>query len=267
MRTIGLVILILSVISTAYLLFRTSAELTRIRLFSLLSIVVGALLFFADHVTSFKIWGLSAALHRADASVSRIEAIEDEMRQQKQRSDLIVKDLQKSREEARAAVADLRAASDFELLLSQASNDDRAAFDKLVAIWSDKHSPRAGIAGQAIQKIVLELDPLGKFRFELPYPWKKAGVDPAAAPFEKFVELYQNSPAAVRIGLLSSLLEQKRFPQRDLLQFVANVIRDDSSLNTAAFACRAMEQQARLQKSIVNAADYLAWWDENKARY
>ena len=234
---------------------------------------------------------LTAATERAVANAQQIEDIRDEVKHHKESIDLVVRDANNARRElvgvkeisdrakekadeieailqkAQEALHQLRTSTDFGLLITKASNDDREAFNKLIDIGKDKESPFRDLALQAIENIIQDVDPLVTVRLDVPLPWKKIGVDPATADFDKYRELYRTSLRLYKLPLLSELWQQERFPKRQRLEFLAEVIRSDSSLRVLHRACVLMDKEAHLGRNILRATDYLEWWETNKKNY
>jgi hypothetical protein len=181
----------------------------------------------------------------------------------KEKADEIETILQKAQD----ALQQLRASTDFGLLVAKASNDDREAFNKLVDIANNKKSPFADLAAQTIGNIVEDVNPLIMVRVDVPFPWNTIGVDQAKADFGKYRELFQRSPRLYKLPLLSELCQQERFPKRQRLEFLAEVIRSDSSLRVLHRACVLMNKEAHLDMNIRGAPAYLEWWEANKKNY
>ncbi len=55
--------------------------------------------------------------------------------------------------------------------------------------------------------------------------------------------------------------------KKEKLDFLASVIREDDSLRAVERACRLMDQEAKLNKNVLGAAEYIEWWGQNREHY
>jgi hypothetical protein len=199
-----------------------------------------------------------------EATKQRIEATETLERIK--RAEVTVTNLQNLVAEAREALSDLRSNANFNLLLTKANNDDRAAFDEIVDI-SRKPGSFQSLAVSAINRIVMDIDPMVSVRIDPNVPWDKYHIDLSKSSLQELLALYTSIPSLYRPRYLSDLWKQERFARGALLQMLYNVIQHESSLRALHRACVLMNQEAKINKNILGAHLYLLWWEQNKLRY
>jgi hypothetical protein len=108
-----------------------------------------------------------------------------------ERAEIAVTQLQNLITEAQAALSDLRSNADFNLLLTKANNDDRAAFDS-IAEFSQKPGPFHDLAVTTINRIVIEVDPLIFVRVDPEVPWNQLHIDPSKLSLQELQTLYKS---------------------------------------------------------------------------
>lgn len=146
----------------------------------------------------------------------------------------------------------------FYLLVQRASNDDRKAFDELLAVCNSAGHPFQNTAQQAVLTIVRSA------RLE---PTINLDAQVQNLSYAEFLRSYRNSHRSSRVPLLVSLWRSKKLSMKEKLDFLTTVIKDDDSLHAVEKACELMNEVAKLNKNIAGAHFYLSWWDKNKERY
>ena len=199
----------------------------------------------------------------ANAARRELAGVEQISKTAKEKADEIEGALKKAQE----GLAQLSEITDVGALVTKASNDDRQAFNKLVDFVQKKDPRFREIALRAVENIIQDVDPLVLLRLDPQFQWDKAGVDPSKADFAKYREVYQTSPRSYRLSILGTLWAQERFPKRQRLEFLAEVIRTDSSLRALHRACVLMNNEAHIDKNILGVGEYLQWWEANKQNY
>ncbi|HTL46559.1 MAG TPA: hypothetical protein VL688_00680 [Verrucomicrobiae bacterium] len=160
---------------------------------------------------------------------------------------------------ALTAVQDLEA---FELLVVQAKNDDRQAFERLLAVSRDRSHKFREIAGQAVAQIFLEADSRDRSARTAD------ALDPvkskAYLSFQDFKTSYEGVIPLLRPKMLSMFWDSTQFSEEQKLGFLASVIRSDKSLMALVRACTLMDKKAQLHRPFTAYDKYLEWWDSSK---
>lgn len=167
---------------------------------------------------------------------------------------------------AEASVDQLRNTVDFNLLLTKARNDDRQAFDQIVKLAEEK-GPFQKTAFDVAVQIAIEVNPLVSVRINPEVPWGNYAVDPKLDQMEKLLKIYPSIHSVVRPNYISQIWSQERFPKQRRMDFLYEVIKSDGSLRALDRACTLMNKEAKINKNILGAKEYLQWWQANRAKY
>jgi hypothetical protein len=97
-------------------------------------------------------------------------------------------------------------------------------------------------------------------------PWKPE-VNPKELGAKEFQNIYRNLAPFYRPAVLSALWESERTTKKEKLDFLAAVIRGDDTLRAVERACRLMDQEAKLNKNVLGATEYVEWWERNREHY
>jgi hypothetical protein len=165
--------------------------------------------------------------------------------------------------QATGGVERIKSTLDFSFLLAQASADDRKSFEELSKVAKDEDNQFHELALKAIIRIAGDLgSSLGSS-----VDWKRIGIDPATITFGDLKELFDTRPAFDKPGILAELWHQERFPKFDRLSFLYDVIKSTDSILVLNAACRAMNEECKINKNIIGYADYLKWWLDHAGEY
>lgn len=152
--------------------------------------------------------------------------------------------------------------ADFNLLLTRANNDDRAAFDRLWQIYQQGAEPNASIARQAVAKIATD----AQFNFEVKLD--KIRFDPASASIGDYAALLISGQRAdfivTAIGKLSA---QERFTKKERLQVLVDTIAKTNSVRVLHSACITLNNEAKIDKNVIAWPLYIEWWEKNRGNY
>jgi hypothetical protein len=167
-------------------------------------------------------------------------------------------------QQAGGAVETIRTTADFAFVLARAAADDRKAFDELLAIIMNQPSQQFyDLAIAASARIAGEFDTA----FESTVNWQKLGLDPKKLEFEEMKNLFESQPAFMKPAILTELAKQDRFSKYDRLTFLRDVIKSTTSISVLNAACKAMNQEAKIDKNIIGYQFYLDWWFDHIREY
>lgn len=294
---IALVVFLSIVIFTIYMAVKRRIDTKLTSIFLTFSIPIGIAISNYDLVKKFKWMGLDIETFEKGVTTLKEKALEEirtEVENHRGSINLLIRDADKARvdlnkieelskdaktkvdeigrvlEKANEAMSSTRSISEFSLNLIKASNDDRAAFDKLLDIYHASSNPLSKIAYNAILKIIddliIELDvDIVKHKIL----WDKTNIDPNTASLQIF-ELALNSEEVsffYKPELLESVWRQTRFKEGERLKFFFNIIKTTNSLRTLYRACATVENVANLEKNLINYTEYIEWWEKNKDLY
>lgn len=177
-----------------------------------------------------------------------------------------VDQLEKVLSESRIVLDEVKSTSDFALLLTKASNDDRDSFEALRKIADTKGDKFQQIAYQALVQIVTDIQNV--FEIQSSIDWQKEyNIDPAKASLADFVNVYPKALPVFQPKILQTIWEQERFSKTEKLEMLYAVIATTKSLKTLRTACKLMNEEAKLDRNIIAYKQYSIWWEENKKNY
>jgi hypothetical protein len=155
-------------------------------------------------------------------------------------------------------------ATQFNLLVTKAFNDNRSAFDELKNIAEGKGQFR-DLATNAIVTIADEFDT--SIRFPVKLNWEKINLRPESCSLEEYYRLFSVVHNRFKTDLVVTLWEQNRFDLSDRLEFLYSAIKNSESLRTLHKASMLMNKEAKLDLNIVAYENYLYWWESNRSEY
>ncbi len=163
--------------------------------------------------------------------------------------------------EGDAVLAKLRGLSDFMLLELRAKNDDRKAFESLLAVSRDRSHEYREIASQAVSQIFILVTSLN---VQDPTLGGSQETPPAAyLSLDQFKAAYAEAVSLNRPRLLSEFWTSKQFTEAQKEAFLIDVIRNDTSLRALAWACRLLDEKAKIYKPFTAYEKYLEWGAQN----
>ena len=154
----------------------------------------------------------------------------------------------------------------FNLLLTKARNDDREAFDQIVKL-AEKTGPFQKTASNVAVQIAIEVNPLVSVRIDPEVPWGNYHVDPKVDQMENLLKIYPSIHPVFRPSFISQIWSQERFPKQKRLDFLYEIIKSDGSLRALDRACTIMNKEAKINKYILGAKEYLEWWHTNRPKF
>ena len=172
--------------------------------------------------------------------------------------------LDKVTAEAIATLKTLKEEEEFRGLVMAAQNDDRASYDRLVEISTDKKSRFSAMAADAYRTLY-EAHSSGMYRSGFQGYWAQ-GVDPSKLSFVELQKIYQAAPAGIKPALLEYIWGRIDIPKADRMDFMIDVVKTDSSLTAVEYASRHFMQGAGLENKMnPMALDSLyEWWKKNQ---
>ncbi len=162
--------------------------------------------------------------------------------------------------EGDAVLLKLRGLSDFMLLELRAKNDDRKAFESLLALSRDRSHEYREIASQAVSQVFILVTSLN---VQDPSLGNREAAPAAYLSLEQFKAAYGEAVPLNRPRLLSELWASQQFTEAQKTAFLIDVIRNDTSLRALAWACRLLDEKAKIYKPFTAYEKYLEWGAQN----
>jgi hypothetical protein len=167
---------------------------------------------------------------------------------------------------AETSVDQLQNTVDFNLLLTKARNDDREAFDRIVKL-AEETGPFQKSAFDLAVQIAIEVNPLVSVRIDPEVPWGNYAVDPKVDQMENLLKIYPSIHSVLRPNFISQIWSQERFPKQKRMDFLYEIIKSDGSLRALDRGCTLMNKEAKINKNILAAKEYLEWWQTNRPSF
>jgi len=187
----------------------------------------------------------------------------DEVSHKNEQAEEKLSSLDKAIREGSTAVEQLKAYTAFNSTVVAAQTDNRRAYDQLRRWSEDTAYPFQQAALQAALTIMDAHDP-AMVRSGFAVPWKQ-GIDPKTLSLRQIAETYSQVPPQIRIGVLEFVWETRTdIPKKERLEFLAQVLRDDESLQVVEYAGRWFTQGTGDQFKPLAIAEHLKWWAENR---
>jgi hypothetical protein len=118
-----------------------------------------------------------------------------------------------------------------------------------------------------VVQIAFEINPLVTLRIAPPMPWGDYFLDPKRDDMETLLKIYPSIHQVFKPSYISEVWSQDRFPKQKRLDFLYDIIKSDKSLHALDTACMLMNQEAKINKNILGAREYLQWWQANRSKY
>lgn len=171
--------------------------------------------------------------------------------------------------ESTNALADVRAASEFAIIVAKAQNDDATAFDQLLLIANSGNSPFAQSALDIIRTIIEDVETDTKIKSGdavVSFKWDLLGIDPNIAPLQQLKDLYSSSSTETvkRFNAVKQIFNNSRFSELDRFNFIGTVMQNDNSLRVRELCCDLMDTKANIHRSFASLNSYLQWLAKNR---
>lgn len=210
-----------------------------------------------------RIEGQAATVDAIAKQAADAKRVSEEVQRKNDLADERLKAIDEAVKHGNAAVAQLQAYTAFNNTVLAAQNDDRRAFDQLKAWGEDKGYSFAQAAQQAWVTILdTHASPMSYGGFQI--PWNE-GVDPSKLSLE---ELRSNYRAAVnsqiRLALTEYIWGRKDIAKKDRMQFLIDVMQNDSSLKVVEYAARYFTGESKDKLKPLAIQQHIEWWEKNK---
>lgn len=246
----------------------------------IVAVCAGIFVAFQDRlaaVTVKHIGTINAAVQQATRTAQDVASIKDRIEAQSATVTLVASEVTRKNDEATAklaaldqaiqqgqrAVAELQAYTLFNARVLAAQNDDRHAYDQLWQWREDETYPFRQAAAQAVQTIMDHHNPM-LMSTGFSVPWK-AEVDPQQLSVDQLRAYVAQAPRAFRIGVLEFVWDKRTdLPKKARLQFLADVLRNDQSLEVVEYAGRYFAQGTGDKLKPLAIPLHLQWWQEHQ---
>ena len=210
-----------------------------------------------------RIEGQAATVDAVAKQAADAKRISEEVQKKNQQADEKLKAIDEAVKHGNEAVAELQAYTTFNKTILAAQNDDRPAFDQLGAWAEDKKYP---FTAEAEQTWITILDshnsPMMAGGFTI--PWNE-GVDPLKLSLEELKATYKQAPPQIRVMLVEYIWKKRTdIPKHDRMQFLADVLRNDSSLRVVEYAGLYFAGESKTKLKRLAVKQHLEWWEKNK---
>lgn len=256
----------------------------------LVFVFVGIFLILQERVTELTVKGIGtikSAAEQASADANTISDLKARVEAQSATVNLIAKEaadakqlvidlsdknskaeeklsqLDKSISDGNVAVKELQLYTQFNTTVLAAQNDDRRAYDQLWDWSEDSSFPFQRASAQAVQTIMDQHNP-AMIRSGFSVSWSE-GVDPQKLSLPELRQAFKSAPPHIRVGILEFVWEKRTdIPKRDRLQFLADVLRSNESLQVIEYAGRYFAQGTGDNIKPIAIGPHLKWWEENQ---
>ncbi len=154
--------------------------------------------------------------------------------------------------------------TEYLIAFSDAQNGDRKAYDRL-ATWGEDKTFFLSSQATAAHAKIRSMHSFPLFQ-EQSLIWKE-GIDPAGFTFVELKNFYntiQISDAKTKTTLITYIWKREDIPKKDRMEFLINIIKNDSNLEAVEFAGRYFNQAANLKYDPLAVDEFVKWWEANK---
>jgi hypothetical protein len=178
--------------------------------------------------------------------------------------------LQTFRKESTNALADVRTATDFALIVSKAQNDDAVAFNQLQQIANSGSSSFAQSANDIARTIIQEVETYARTMEQdtiVSFDWHTAGIDPSKASLQQLTDFYSSNSFDMlgRFNAVKQVFNNTRFPEQERFDCVALILQTDKSLRVRELCCDLMDTKANSHLNFTQMSSYLQWLMQNRS--
>jgi len=175
-----------------------------------------------------------------------------------------VDDIELLLNETKATINELKFLNEFTLILIKAQNDNRQAYDQLIAWGSDKsfryhqlaRSAEVSIRQSYYEKKWLPFAYLDVF-------WKE-GKDSMVRSFDEIVSNYNITPTSNHVGVVELIWKENDIPKKERIQFLVYVLQNDTSLRAVYLAGLKLSEETGILWDPFIIEPFLKWWEKNK---
>ena len=151
---------------------------------------------------------------------------------------------------------------EFTATVQAAQSDDRRAFDKLWDWGNDKNYPFSKNAERAHMAILESHSRL----IVMAWPtlvWNE-NVDPSTLNYNVLKNAYKEIHIDMRQPFIKYLYDRKDISRIEKVEFLINVIKNDSSLKAVEYAGRVLLDLENLRFKALEIGKFIKWWEENR---
>ncbi len=218
----------------------------------------------AEEIASIKerIEGQSATVDLVAKQASEAKDLIDNLTAKNEIAEDRLNKIGEKLEEANSTVAELQLISEFISTVQAAQNDNRKAFDKLQNWGNDKNYPFSKNAERAHMAILESHSRL----IAMAWPtlvWNE-NVDPSSLNYNVLINAYKEIHIDMRQPFIKYLYDRKDISRKEKVEFLINVIKDDSSLKAVEYAGRVLLDMEKLRFKALEIGKILKWWEENR---
>ncbi len=287
MQLLGVLLIVISIIVTYWLIIKGHSK--GIIVICALAVLAGFGLILKDEITEITINNvgtIKAATKQAVHDAEEIASIKERIEGQSATVDLVAKQASEAKElidnlttqneiaedrlnkigkkleEANSTVAELKLLLEFTATVQAAQSDDRRAFDKLWDWGNDKNYPFSKNAERAHMAILESHSRL----IVMAWPtlvWNE-NVDPSTLNYNVLKNAYKEIHIDMRQPFIKYLYDRKDISRIEKVEFLINVIKNDSSLKAVEYAGRVLLDLENLRFKALEIGKFIKWWEENR---
>lgn len=287
---VGVGLIIVPIIVTFVWIMVRGTRTVALSFITTLCIIVGLVLIFRDRVTELTLGSSTIKVAAAQAVVDakEIAAIKKRIANQSQTVDLVASQgtralelserankqldfvndkfvaITRTIDDANSALDRLKLAADFTMIIMDAQNDNRAAFDKLKQISENKENPFSIQAEMAWHSIY---ESHTKPYFTPEDLTFREGVDPSMLTLLDIEREYNSAPIQIKPSLLGHISGRQDFRIAEKLQFFIDVIKSDQSLKAIEHAGRYFTSETKLNVRPLDLEYIVGWWDKHRNQF
>jgi hypothetical protein len=230
-----------------------------------------------EHKSDIKSIGseIAATRRSAEAQSKAIDSVAREVTAARREATDLAEKNERAERKLEALTDDLGDAADklselmtiisFKETIVAARNDDREAFDRLKTWADDSSFEYAEQAEIAWLTILYDHSTLPPVEGGVQLPWAE-GAGASDTTLEQCREIYTQIMPSLKPRCIEYIWGRSDFPEKDRIQFLIDVMRDDKSLDAVERAGRYLSAAADLDYKPLAVADFLKWWEENKEK-
>lgn len=290
MKLVGILLVVNSLIVTAYWIATHESHYKSAIVLCSLGIGAGIILTLEARITEYTnpyFGKIKLATEQAVTDANTIADLKKRVEAQSATVDLIAKSAEEARElvddlteksqetdkklvkidettiNAQKSLTEIDRAATFATVLLAAQNGNWEAFDQLRKWGDDKSFPLHEMAVNAYVKIRISYGgPIGPGYLNIKWP---QGVDPTKSSIQVFLTMYNNLNPIYHAHLVNTVWNRSDIPKKERMAFLIEVIKNSNSLTAkyyaADFFVKATEDN-NLKWQPFNNENILQWWKE-----
>jgi hypothetical protein len=212
-----------------------------------------------------RVEGQSATVDLVAQEASKAKVLSEEVASKNDRAERKLTALDDTIKGATSTLRELESVTEFTMTVVAAQNDDRKAFDRLRDWSQDAEHPFRDRAMQAWSTI-FESHSKPYYTSGFHIPWAD-GFDPSQLSLGDLTRYYLQASSQLKPALLEYIWKRDDLPKIERLDFLMDVMKNDSSLSAVEYAGRYFTSGTE-QKIKPVAVDVLSrWWDEHRKEF